>query len=72
MVVTTSTSQLFVDGVSQGTAPHSNSLPVNNVVWNMGRTANGTYYFQGSLDEIKFYNKALTSAEVIDDMNTPL
>jgi hypothetical protein len=72
MVVTTSTLELFVDGVSQGTSPHSNSLPVNNVVWNMGRLSNNTYYFQGSLDEIKFYNKALAPAEVIDDMNTPL
>ena len=72
MVVTTSTLELFVDGVSQGTSPHSNSLPVNNVVWNMGRLSNNTYYFQGSLDEIKFYNKALTPAEIIDDMNTPL
>jgi hypothetical protein len=38
----------------------------------MGRLSNNTYYFQGSLDEIKFYNKALAPAEVIDDMNTPL
>jgi uncharacterized protein YaiE (UPF0345 family) len=72
LVVTTTTVELFIDGVSRGTDTHDNSFPVNNIVWNFGRTGNSTFYFQGSLDEIKFYNKALTPAEVITDMNTPL
>jgi concanavalin A-like lectin/glucanase superfamily protein len=72
LVVSPTTVQLFIDGVSQGTDTHDNSFPVNNVVWNIGRNANSAQYFLGSIDEIKFYNKALTPAEVISDMNTPL
>ena len=72
LVVTTTTVELFIDGVSRGTDTHDNSIPVNNVLWNIGRNANSSQYFTGSLDEIKLYNKALTPAEVITDMNTPL
>ena len=64
--------ELFIDGVSQGSKTHNNSLPANNEIWNIGRNANGTQYFQGSLDEIRFYSRALTPAEVLNDMNTPL
>ena len=72
LVVTGTTLELFIDGVSQGTDTHDNSLPVNNEVWNIGRRADNVQYFQGALDEIKFYNKALTSAEILSDMNTPI
>ena len=73
MVVSTTNITLYMDGVATGTPKtHDNSFPVNNVLWNFGRSNDGTSYFNGSLDEIKFYNKALTPAEVVTDKNTPI
>jgi hypothetical protein len=73
MVVSTTDIRLYVDGAFTGTArSHDNSFPVNNLIWNIGRVNDGTSYFNGNLDEIKFYNKALTAAEVVTDMNTPV
>jgi hypothetical protein len=72
VVVTATQMELFVDGVSKATAPHDNSFPVNNVVWNIGRRNNGTHYFNGTLDEIRIYNRALTPSEVQTVMQTPL
>ena len=72
MVVSTTTVELFVDGISRGLDSHDNSFPVNNSVWNMGRSSDNTQYFFGILDEIKLYSKALTATEVVADMNTPL
>jgi hypothetical protein len=38
---------------------------------NLGRRTGG-YYFNGRIDEVRIYNRALTQAEIVADMNTPL
>jgi glucose/arabinose dehydrogenase/chitodextrinase len=57
------------DGVLVGTVPSSQFDPAQNVT--IGRRTGG-YYFQGMLDEIRIYNRALTQAEIQADMDTPI
>ena len=59
------------DGVLRGTVPASQFDANQNVT--IGRRAGGTgYYFQGTIDELRIYNRALTAAEVAADMTTPV
>ena len=37
----------------------------------IGRRSGG-FYFQGVIDEVRVYDRALTAAEIQADMNTPL
>ena len=47
------------------------STPSQNV--NIGRRAGGYRpRFQGTIDEVRIYNRALTAAEVAADMTTPV
>jgi hypothetical protein len=57
------------NGVLVGTIPASQSA--NNVNVNIGRRSGG-YYFNGVIDEVRIYNRALSAAEVQADMNTPI
>ena len=57
------------DGVLSGTVPASQFSPAENVT--IGRR-NGGYYFQGTIDELRIYDRALTASEIQADMNTPL
>ena len=57
------------DGTLSGTVPASQVNSAVNV--NIGRRTGG-YYFNGTIDEVRIYNRALTQAEIQLDMNTPL
>ena len=54
------------DGVLRGTVPASQFDPPVNV--NAGRRTGG-FYFQGLIDEMRVYNRALSQPEVLADMN---
>jgi len=57
------------DGTLLGTVPSSQ---VNtNVNVNIGRRTGG-FYFNGLIDEVRIYNRALTASEIQTDMNTPI
>src|SRR6185312_1950217 len=56
-------------GTLRGTIPASQILQSVNV--NIGRRTGG-YYFNGVIDEIRVYNRALSQTEIQNDMNTPL
>ena len=61
------------NGTLSGTVPSSQVNSSVNV--NIGRRAPGTwggFYFNGLIDEVRIYNRALTQAEIQTDMNTPL
>jgi chitodextrinase len=65
---------LYVNGVLdngtlQGTVPSLQILQNINV--NIGRRTGG-YYFNGIIDEIRIYHRALTQSEIQSDMNTPV
>jgi fibronectin type 3 domain-containing protein len=54
-----------------GTVPASQGNSSVNV--NIGRRSGGSgYYFNGIIDEIRIYNRPLSPAEILNDMNTPL
>jgi chitodextrinase len=57
------------NGVLLGTVPASQYNATQNV--NIGRRGGG-YYFQGTIDEVRLYNRALSQAEIQADMNTPV
>ncbi len=71
---TAKTLSTYVNGVLSngtlvGTIPGSQSNSTVNV--NIGRRTGG-YYFNGVIDEIRIYNRALSVAEIQSDMNSPL
>jgi chitodextrinase len=57
------------NGVLLGTVPSSQVSPNVNV--NIGRRSGG-FYFNGIIDEVRIYNRALTPGEIQSDMNTPI
>jgi cell division septation protein DedD len=57
------------NGVLIGTIPASQINSAVNV--NIGRRSGG-YYFNGIIDEVRIYNRALSQAEIQADMNTPI
>ena len=57
------------DGILTGTVPSSQNDPADNV--NIGRRGGG-FYFNGVIDEVRMYSRALTQAEIQSDMNTPI
>jgi glucose/arabinose dehydrogenase len=54
------------DGVLRGTVPASQFNGPQNVT--IGRRTGG-FYFQGTIDEVRVYNRALTQTEIQTDMN---
>jgi chitodextrinase len=57
------------NGVLIGTVPASQYNAPQSV--NIGRRTGG-YYFNGTIDELRLYNRSLTQSEIQADMNTPL
>lgn len=55
------------NGVLTGTIPTSQKTPAVNV--NIGRRSGGSY-FNGVIDEVRIYSRALSQAEIQSDMNT--
>ena len=63
---TGSITNIYINGVLSGTANQNSGAPVNgtsNVVTGI-RLASTQYYFNGSLDDIRIYNRALSATEV--------
>jgi len=57
------------NGTLLGTVPSSQLNPSANV--NIGRRSGG-FYFNGVIDEVRIYNRALSQSEIQTDMMTPL
>ncbi|MFC1623921.1 LamG domain-containing protein [Candidatus Omnitrophota bacterium] len=58
--------ELFVNGISKGTASNSNSI---NQVLNIGSRTVSSYDFNGLVDDVKVYGYARTQAQVAWDYN---
>ncbi|HEY1337080.1 MAG TPA: LamG-like jellyroll fold domain-containing protein [Bryobacteraceae bacterium] len=56
------------NGVLRGVVPASQVLP--NATVNIGRRSGG-YYFKGTIDDVRIYNRPLAAAEIPSIMNTP-
>lgn len=67
------TKKLYVDGAVDAQASFTQTLSTNNFPVRIGGNAEYTTgTFNGSVDDVRIYNKALTQAEITTDMNTPL
>jgi hypothetical protein len=58
------------NGVLRGVVP-ARQFNAPSLSVNIGRHAAG-FSFQGTIDEVRLYSRALTQAEIQADMNTPL
>ena len=64
--------RLYVNGVQAASEAKTGSIQTTtNPLWIGGNTPYGEY-FQGVIDEIRIYNRALSAAEIQADMTTPI
>ena len=64
--------RLYVNGAQAGSQARTGSIQANsNPLWIGGNSPYGEY-FQGLIDEVRVYNRALSQAEIQTDMNTPI
>ncbi|HXQ03118.1 MAG TPA: LamG domain-containing protein, partial [Candidatus Udaeobacter sp.] len=61
------------NGVLRGTIPASQvNAPVNVYIGKRTSLYGGGYCFNGIIDDVRIYNRALTQSEIQADMNTPI
>jgi hypothetical protein len=66
------TLRLYVNGTQAGTQAVSGALVVSTGALRIGGNNLWGEFFQGRIDEVRIYNRALTAAEIATDMNTPV
>ena len=64
------TARLYVDGIHVSTASGTHSTNNNRLL--IGTWDTATEFYDGTIDEIRMYNRALTQPEIQRDMNSPL
>jgi hypothetical protein len=67
-----STLRIFVNGVQVGTRAVSGALITSSGAVRIGGNSIWGEYFQGRLDDIRIYNRALTATEISADMGVPV
>jgi hypothetical protein len=63
------TLRLYINGAQVSSQPHSGAIVTSTGALRIGGDSAGEY-FQGLLDEIRIYNRALSPSEILGDMNT--
>jgi hypothetical protein len=66
------TLRLFVNGAQVASAAVSGSIPTSTGPLRIGGNSLWGEYFQGRIDEIRIYNRALTAVEIQTDMNAAI
>jgi hypothetical protein len=66
------TLRLFVNGVQTGSRAVSGALLTSSGVLRIGGNSVWGEYFQGRIDEVRIYSRALSAAELQTDMSTPI
>jgi hypothetical protein len=66
------TLRLFVNGAQAASTNVSGSIATSTGPLRIGGNSLWGEFFQGRIDEIRIYNRALTQAEIQSDMNTPV
>jgi beta-lactam-binding protein with PASTA domain len=65
--------RFYVNGVLVGTTARTGTIAVSNGAIRIGGNASSTgEFFNGMIDEVRIYNRALTAAEIATDMVTPI
>jgi hypothetical protein len=66
------TIRLYLNGVQNATRAQTGSLLASTQPLRLGGDAIWAEWFQGMLDEIRVYNRALSASEIQTDMSTPV
>ena len=66
------TLRLFINGAQAASAAASGAVSTSTGALRIGGNSLWGEYFQGRLDEIRVYNRALTQSEIQADMNLPV
>jgi hypothetical protein len=64
--------RLYINGIEVASQPQTALLTTSTGPLRMGGTQAYGEYFQGRIDEVRIYNRALIQAEIQTDMNTPV
>jgi hypothetical protein len=64
--------RLFVNGAEVSSLPVSGPIKVSNGALRMGGNAVWGEWFDGTLDEVRVYNRALSGVEILADRDTPI
>jgi hypothetical protein len=66
------TLRLYVNGVQVSSRAQTGAIAVSTNPLQIGGDTLYGQYFQGRIDEIRVYNRALSAAQIQSDMNTPI
>jgi hypothetical protein len=66
------TLRLYVNGVAVASAAYSGTIGTSNGPLRIGGNSLWGEYFQGTIDEVRVYNRALTAQEIQTDMARPV
>ena len=66
------TVRLFVNGLQVGNTAYTGTIGTSAGVLRIGGNSLWGEFFQGRLDELRIYNRALSAAELQADMTTPI
>ena len=67
-----STLRVYVNGTAVGQLAVSGSILASTGALELGgNTAYGTEWFAGRMDEVRIYNRALSTSEIVSDRDTP-
>ena len=66
------TLRLYVNGVQVASRAQTGSIATTTNPLQIGGDSFFGQYFQGTIDEVRIYNRALTATEIQNDMNTPV
>ena len=66
------TQRLYVNGLQVASRAQSGAMAVSTGALRIGGDSLWGDYFQGRLDEVRIYNRALTASQIQTDMTTPI
>ena len=66
------TARLYINGTQVATTTFTGPLATSTGALRIGGNAVWTEYFTGRIDEVRIYKRALSAAEVVTDMTTPI
>jgi len=59
--------KVYINGILEGNQPYSSSISTNNNPLYIGVYYSALYTFNGSIDEVRIYNRALSAGEVLNN-----
>jgi hypothetical protein len=64
---------MFINGVEVASRPQAGSIAVSAGALRIGGNSSfAGEFFQGAVDEVRIYNRALSAAEILAGMTSPM